>query len=61
MDGKDVESHERLASLETSMSHVLDRLVEITKDVESIKSVVWKAVGGATIALALMQFLLKGH
>ncbi len=60
MEG-DVDSHERLAKLETNMEHVLDKLGILNTDVEGLKSVIWKAAGGVGVAVILVQFLLKGH
>jgi hypothetical protein len=56
-----VELHERMAKLETNMEHVLDKLMTLTEDTESLKGVIWKATGGAVTIIALLQFLFKGH
>lgn len=53
------EAHERLAVLETKVTHLEETFSEIKNAVEELKPVVWKAAGGATAALIFVELVLK--
>ena len=46
--------------LETKVESIQDTLTKLEAAVEELKPVVWKAAGGATVILAIVQVLTKG-
>jgi hypothetical protein len=55
------EPGERLAKLETNMGHVLEKLGDLTTDLEGIKSLIWKAVGGLSVLVVIMNLVVGKH
>lgn len=55
----EIEAHERLATVETKVTHLEESVLEIKAAIEELKPVVWKAAGGATAAVIIIQMLLK--
>ena len=51
---------ERIAVLETKVENIQETLAKLESAVEELKPVVWKAAGGATVILAIVQLLTKG-
>ena len=57
MDSTD--AHERLAVVETKVSHLEETLEGIQKTLEELKPIVWKAAGVAVGVLAVVELLIK--
>jgi uncharacterized coiled-coil protein SlyX len=57
MSGEDAE---RLAVLETKVTHLEESFSEIKQAINELKPVVWKATGSALTLLILVELILKG-
>lgn len=56
-DMAETDMHERIATLEANMDHVMTGIEKLVKEVESLKSVIWRAVGGLGVLVVLLNFL----
>ena len=54
-----VDSHERLATLETNVEHLQNALVRIEATLDELRPIVWKAAGAATASLIIVEVVLK--
>lgn len=57
MDEELAEVRERVASLEATMRHLAAGFDKLGEELESLKAVIWKSVGGATVVLAVVNFI----
>ena len=54
-----IQAHERLATVETKVTHLERGLSEIKLAVEELKPIIWKAAGAASIILILADLFFK--